>query len=157
MLRRLQLTIVCLVAMFAASCPGLAWAHGPVRQGLEIDHNISGLRLSTGATPQQKRWQTVGLNPGRTSVAVKVSQCTQAIAPTCGIYLGISDPRHTIRYTTAACYTKAKHCGAVARISFTVTRRGVYYVWFFGSGAMGINVHESVSGNIYPLHCGKYC
>jgi hypothetical protein len=153
-MRRLRFCLV--LFLFATVWPTeLALAHGPIRHGLELDHNTT-LSLHTGAQHGEWRWVTVGLMPGAVHVAVTLKACGNSIAPTCGLYAFLYRRHQIVGRTVAACYAN-KPCNKTVRMTYRVTARDVYYVLIAGAGADGIPYRISVSGNVFPLHCRKYC
>ena len=157
MSRRTRLSCAVLGSLLiAVLVPSVALAHGPLRKGLEIDHNRQ-LTMMTGYARSDWKWATVGLQPGRVTVAATLLRCGQAAAPTCGLIADLMRGSRTIRSAEVGCYTSHRTCGQTARVTFDVTKAGVYYIVIQGLGADSIKYRMRVQGNIYPLHCRKYC
>lgn len=154
MARRL-LSMLVLVSAVAVSLPGTALAHGPIRRGFEIDQNTK-LTQSAGSVKAEWRWVTMGLRSGPVHVALTLHSCKRAAAPTCGTYVFLYHGDQVVAQKSVACYSH-KRCEQTTRLRYQVHNSGVYYVEVVGLGASKIMYTLAVAGNIYPLHCQKYC
>jgi hypothetical protein len=156
MLRRLSVCLLLLLSLVPAFGAGTAFAHGPVRRGFELDFSGT-LKIPTGSATNQARWLTVGLRRGHFSAVIRLNSCSKSNLPSCGVYMSLAQPGRTLHVVTAGCSMKHPRCGATARIDQNVTSPGVYYISIVGLGSGTIMSSLTVKGNIYPLHCHKYC
>ncbi|HEX8917587.1 MAG TPA: hypothetical protein VF898_03715 [Chloroflexota bacterium] len=153
MRRSLLLVFFCIV--LSAWPASIALAHGPVRKGLELDHNTT-LNLQTGAQHGEWHWVTVGLVPGTVHVTVTLKNCGNSIAPSCGLYAFLYRQHQIVAHDVTACYARGG-CNRTLRLTYRVHVQDVYYVLIAGAGADGIPYRLSVAGSIIPLHCRTYC
>jgi hypothetical protein len=156
MIRRLIVSLVCSSGLLIGLLPSAASAHGPALRGRLVDRSNSSLVAMTGNCACYRQWYTMGLQTGAFKLSITVQSCRGALAPTCGIFAFLYLGSREVQTANVGCNAKTA-CGQPLQLRYKVGTSGVYYVVIQGTGAPTIWYRMTVRGNIYPLHCHKYC
>jgi hypothetical protein len=159
MIRRTLWPLLLALVLSALFLPQAAFAQRHPVRGQVLNQNIT-LKPFTSSCACDARWYTVGLRPGTVRVSAQVLACGMSRNPTCGInvfLLQAANTPRTVRVGQASCSMHPFHCGAAANLAYSVTQQGVYYMLVRGLGADSIRFSLRLQGNLYTLHCTKYC
>ena len=156
MIYRLVVSALVTISLVLAITPRPALAHGMILKGAEIDHNMY-LHGSTGSCICDDRWFTMGLAPGTVKIIVQLQHCGTTATKTCAIEAYLSRGKTDLGAATPACFSSQKHCNRSQTITYHVKQRGAYYLLLRGAGSLLIYFSLRINGNVYPLHCHKYC
>lgn len=160
MIRRLTLSLFSGALLTASLVPASASAHGPLRRGYVIEHNIA-FNMTTSNCACDEKWFTMGLRPGTVSITATIQNCHRELSPACGLTMFFFRARargqEQLKMETVGCSTSKSRCGKSVQLSYRVSEQGVYYVLVRGSGSTIIHYRVRVRGNLYVLNCQKYC
>jgi len=137
--------------------PAAALAHGPAPKGQVLTKPV----IVTGVTGEgkcQDQWYTVGFRPGQAAIDIAITGTEGMVrVPTIAIRSILYRGTTIVDSGQAACATKSKICRAVIRFRRRFSDTGVYYLYIHGVGANTIDFSARFTGNIYALHCKKFC
>lgn len=156
MISRFALSALVIMSVVFAISPRPALAHGAILKGMEVDHSVS-LQGSTGSCSCDDRWFTMGLAPGTVKITAELQHCGTTATKTCAIEAYLSHGKTDLGAATPACFSSQKHCNRSQTITYHVKKRGAYYLFVRGAGSLLIYYMLRIRGNLYPLHCNKYC
>jgi len=156
MIRRLFVSLVLSSGLLIGLLPSAASAHGPALRGRLVDRSNASLVAMTGNCACNRQWYTMGLQPGAVNLSINVQSCRGLVGPNCGIFAFLYKGSREVQTANVGCDTK-KACGQSLQLRYKVSGSGVYYVVIQGTGATTIWYRMTVRGNVYPLHCNKYC
>ena len=156
MIRRLFVSLVLTSGLLTGLLPAAASAHGPALRGRLVDRSNASLVAMTGNCACYRQWYTVGLQPGSFSLSINVQSCRGTVGPACGIFAFLYKGSREVQTANVGCPAKTA-CGQSLQLRYKVGSTGVYYILIQGSGAVTIWYRMTVRGNIYPLHCHRYC
>jgi hypothetical protein len=109
MFRRCLTVLLCTALLSLALGPGMASAHGPKREGVEVDHSQT-INYRTGNCMCFWNWYTLGLQPGKVSISLSVGKCTLAMGPVCAASADLYRGSAKVKEATASCYIKHSSC-----------------------------------------------
>jgi hypothetical protein len=156
LLSRLSLAVLLSAVLIFTAAATTFSAHGPLLRGHVIPKSTT-LTSSTGNCSCVWQWYTLGLQKGTFSLTTTVRSFAYSMGPTYGIAGTFFQNGRTLSTAQAACLSSRHRCDQSFRISYQVSKAGVYYILLRGLGAEVINFTMRVQGRIVPLHCHRFC
>jgi hypothetical protein len=149
-----RLVVLFSVGLVAACLPEAAKAAGVPPRGTTIQQSKAVVGV-TGSCVCSHVWYTVGLRRGPVRISTTVTRCSRSLTGSCGLRMFLLRGDEQVGMAQPMCSPNALPCRGA--MSHRIGAGGVYYLLIEGQGSLAVTYSLQVRGNIYRLHCHKYC
>lgn len=156
MIRRAFAALSLLILILALAPATHAAAHRTALKGQAIDGQVT-ISGQTGACACMKQWYTIGFKPGKVAIRGQLKACGDQGQPYCFMVVTLLRGPVTLKTVSVQCPSKASRCNRSWSINYRVKAAGAYYLQVQGEVGLTMNYTLRPSGNIYRLHCARYC